>query len=109
MEPLLEIIYRGLARDAVLDSHIRQQAGGLAEACHDLCGCRVTLERPKGPCRVRLEMRTVPGEELTAEGATADASALEQALDRLFDEGREKLERSQSQARERRMALLTAL
>ncbi len=113
MEPPLEIVYCDLARSATLDSHIRQQAGCLAESCHELCGCRVTLERPRGCSKVRLEMLTAPGERLVAEGSPDDGAALEQDLDRLFAEARQQLceasARYQNAAREHRMALLTAL
>ncbi len=113
MEPALEIVYRDRSRSGALEDFIRQQADGLARECHELCGCRVTLEHPRGGCRVRLEMLTAPGEQLTAERCPDEGGVLEQDLDRLFADARQQLceasARYQSVARERRMALQTAL
>ncbi len=113
MEPAVEIVYRDQARSVRLEMRIRQQADDLARECHDLCGCRVTLARPRGHCRLRLEMLTSPGEQLTAESRPGEDEALEQDLDHLFAEARQQLyeasARYQSAAREHRMALLTAL
>ncbi len=117
MQPPLEIVYRDHARIPVLEEKIREQAGCLARDCHDLCSCRLTLETARGRCaagcRVRLEMLTAPGEELTAAGAAVEDGALEQALDRLFEDARQQLtqasQRHHQEATELRMAVLTAL
>jgi len=117
LEPPLQIVYRDHARIPVLEEKIREQAGCLARDCHDLCSCRLTLENPRGRCaagcRVRLQMLTAPGEELTAAGAAVEDGALEQALDRLFEDARQQLtqasQRHHQEATELRMAVLTAL
>ena len=115
MVPPLEIVYHDVTRSEALEGHIREQAGDLAEACHELCGCKVTLERqhPRGRCQVRLELHTLPGEELVAVREPGDASPVVEVLDRLFDDAREHLAevraRHEAEARTRRMDVLTAL
>lgn len=115
MQPPLEIVYHDVARSEALDTHIREQVGDLAEACQELYRCRVTLERPKarGACQVRLEVATLPGEELVSMRDPGDGSPIVNVLDGLFEEAREQLVqaalRHEDEARARRMEVLTAL
>jgi cold shock CspA family protein len=97
MAEFIEVSFKDVSRNAVIDKLIRAKVAKLEKICGRMVSCRVAVEQPQhhqkrgNPYRVVIEMTVPPGHELVAGELSDKGEALPSVIRRAFHAAQRQL------------------
>lgn len=104
----LEISYRNVQKNEVLDEFIRKQCATLGKVFYRISSCRIAVEKPQkhqrsgNPYRVRLAISVPPGHELVIRREVGEGEmheALVSVVRKVFESARRRLNKHKEKQR----------